>query len=726
MDQLKDFLNNKKNLISLLTFAILALALPLLLNLIKTQKIFFSRATPQATIEFTGTNVFNKLGGGKAFQLNSQGQAMVTLAIISPLGPPEGATSTSSVQTLVPKLVGTVYANHCETGETNVSYCENYHYCTNDADCGHTCYPIEKGTCGAVCNPGEQEGGCTNNASNCPVGTGEKWVNQCSDDGTHTFFVGNVCSENCPYKPIGGGGGGFKCVGTTCTPASDGSLPAGCNNTCGGSTGKCSESSFTDKCSNSKTFSGACQELKNSGWNGDCNTASCSDIKTAYNNTVKCGGTSQGNTKLYVEPGSISAGQKITVTATGSDACSTGITDPPTVSPGGGYSGCSVVPGSYTCGGGNPKDSNKCWWQWSCIAGSAGSYKASFNASGTTCQSSADFTVSGTTQTSTTKFIRIAESVAGLADANNQFNYSQEPFVKDFTFSDTTAGVKTVFVQFVASDGTLSSPADQKSIELVFKPQITGCLPDVSGAQTSFEIAGTNFGSQRGSGEVKLGGTSIQAGNWKDNKITTNPQSLQAGQVFNISVKNDGGLISDEVACSSVFPLAISAKFFCGITQKIDQDNVALTLVGTVGVGGTGSVGVGGTPPGKAFHAKVKINKDGTIQGLTANLVEGQTYKLALKALKALRKVVSFTARPGTTNLPDVSLPIGDIFPTDSGDGSINSADKAELNRQWRLSSASTNARSGDFNLDGLVNSFDWACMRQNFNISEDAEPQGQ
>lgn len=108
------------------------------------------------------------------------------------------------------------------------------------------------------------------------------------------------------------------------------------------------------------------------------------------------------NTKLYVDPSTITNQSQATVTATGSTDCSTYIN----LQPGVGLSNCQMT-GGNVCNDSskpNPKsDGNLCWWQWTCNVGSSGGYNANFSVespnplagSGSACNSSTKYNVVG-------------------------------------------------------------------------------------------------------------------------------------------------------------------------------------------------------------------------------------------------------------------------------------------------------------------------------------------
>ncbi len=310
----------------------------------------------------------------------------------------------------------------------------------------------------------------------------------------------------------------------------------------------------------------------------------------------------------------------------------------------------------------------------------------------------------------TTKSFRIAENPADLNTAVWS-PYTEEGMTETYDFK--SIGQKFIFVQFMDSNGktttAASCPTCQAKIQILGPdPVITGCSLSSQGSSILLNLNGANFGSSKG--VVKNADSALQIKQWKDDNIQAVLSSPPVGESLPVIVTNADGQSSPESLCSAVSVLNIGASFFCHAPQDQSQTNLDLTLVEQ-------------TPGAKLFRQKVDIDKDGTIQGLTGILQEGHNYKISLKAPESVRKTSDvFTATAGSTTIPNFILPVGDIFPLDSGDGVINSLDKAELNREWIIA-ADGAGRKGDFNKDGRVNSIDWACMRNDVGSSNDAEP---
>ena len=98
MDDIIIYFKNKKNLINLLVFLVLILALPLGIQLVRQQQIFSSRASAPA-ITFSGPNVETR-AGKQVLKLNSEGKPVVGIELVSHLGPPAGTTRTTQSEGL--------------------------------------------------------------------------------------------------------------------------------------------------------------------------------------------------------------------------------------------------------------------------------------------------------------------------------------------------------------------------------------------------------------------------------------------------------------------------------------------------------------------------------------------------------------------------------------------------------------------------------------------------
>ncbi|MBI2330511.1 hypothetical protein HYU94_03895 [Candidatus Daviesbacteria bacterium] len=423
-------------------------------------------------------------------------------------------------------------------------------------------------------------------------------------------------------------------------------------------------------------------------------------------------------TKIYIDPNPANSGASVTVIATAGRECSTGIH----LTSGAGLTSCSPSGGS-TCSGGNPKDSSACWWKWTCTAGTAGNYNASFNASGTNCASNpTPYTIGGSVPPSappggsiTTTRYRMAESLADLNNAAWVTYTAGGVNIDNFRFADATAGNKFIFVQFEGTDAngatvttnSTTCPKCQAQVRLLGDPPaVTGCSLGFEGTNTVLNISGRNFGSTKGS--AKSNDTSLTIRQWNNTSIQAVFPNAPTGEEFPVSVTNSDNQ-EGPGRCSAITQLSLGARVFCRAPSSGDTDNVDLVLAEAFA-------------GGKKTKQKVRIDKDGVIGGLNQKLESGKKYKISLKAPKSLRKTVEFTAGDGTTNVPNFILPVGDISPADGGDGSINASDKSELNRQWIIA-GSGSGRTGDFNSDGRVNSIDWACMRYDFGSVDDAEP---
>jgi|SRR3989344_814791 len=310
----------------------------------------------------------------------------------------------------------------------------------------------------------------------------------------------------------------------------------------------------------------------------------------------------------------------------------------------------------------------------------------------------------GTVSSVTTRAYKISESLIGLNTAP-EIVYTSEPLRHNMVFANATPGPKNVWVRFIGSDNSVVDRTAQ--ITLVTDPVVISCSVDPQNDKTEFTLTGSNFA---GRGTVtRDDGTALNIKTWKDKQIVANLGNADVGQTFLVKVKTDKGIESEEFGCSAISQISLGAKLFCRAPQATILSDVDFILAE-------------GKDKGKITRSKVTIDKKGVVQGLNQKLVENEGYKISIKAPKSVRKNVEFYVGAGTSILNNIRLPVGDIFPLDGGDGRINSADAAELFREWRVIGSGAD-KPGDFNGDGLINSFEWACMRFDFGASDDEEP---
>ncbi|MBI2596297.1 right-handed parallel beta-helix repeat-containing protein [Candidatus Daviesbacteria bacterium] len=312
---------------------------------------------------------------------------------------------------------------------------------------------------------------------------------------------------------------------------------------------------------------------------------------------------------------------------------------------------------------------------------------------------------------------KVAESVSGLATAQS-IPYEVEPMIFNYILKDKNPGFKQFWVEFTGSNG--QKVKSSINIELVEKdPEITNvsCRLDISQEKVVFDIGGKRFGLGNKTRQALANGLDLRVLSWSQEKITAIHQSSsRAGQnqLYFIELIRDDGQVSEPLPCEiNTVKISLGAKTFCRESGKFDVTGVEVIFIDA---------------DGKKTQETATITKDGLIQNLKTILEAGKQYTVYIKAPAGLRRSGSFIASEGTTVLmsdmeSSFILPVGDIFPVDGGDGVINSADKAELNREWGQSKSSSALRIGDFNRDKRVNSFDWACMRYDFGSRDEQAP---
>lgn len=368
-------------------------------------------------------------------------------------------------------------------------------------------------------------------------------------------------------------------------------------------------------------------------------------------------------------------------------------------------------------------------------------------------------------RTGITTKVRFGEK-ADFSDAT-ELGYTQEPLVINYTLKDKTIGEKIIFVEFVGKDKEGRDSSNKQSAKISYVGDapivdVVDCLPDPGGKGTSVKIKGRGFGGEPGPGEVKakkkkvkhkkdkeekaLGATWSITGkgseiiedleeletsitSWDDDEITalvkpsgqfSESEEEEEGLRLEIERKPDGGRTEGSCGPSQ---LSLGVKLFCRTESGQEQQGVKITIL---------EAGPGKSP----IFENVTIDANGLVRGLKTQLKGGQTYQVAIQAPGSLKRLSQpFVYSGGTHQLALRSrdnyldniyynvLPVGDIFPPPLGDGSINSFDRQTLRQQWGQATISATPRQADFNLDQIVNSVDWACMRYDFGKVNDPDP---
>lgn len=297
-----------------------------------------------------------------------------------------------------------------------------------------------------------------------------------------------------------------------------------------------------------------------------------------------------------------------------------------------------------------------------------------------------------------------------------------------FQLKDIKPGTKQIWVQFLHPDGT--TRVDNVTFDLVERtPQILGlaCNLDISKENLKITIEGEHFGNAVGTIETTAPSKlKPEVLGWNDKQaigFLKKPNiPINEGSRFKIKVIRTDGFESGEAVCAVDKSLvSLGARIFCREPGKFDAQNVTVTLLYNPGDPGS---------PDKVnkVEEKVTIGAGGEIENLKTKLQVDKNYAIAIKAPSSVRRTATFTAQEGTTEIlrPDGSpfiLPIGDIAPPVSPDGRINTLDRSELIRQWRILGQGDSKLTGDFNRDSRVNSIDWACMNYDFGAEDEPIP---
>jgi len=311
-----------------------------------------------------------------------------------------------------------------------------------------------------------------------------------------------------------------------------------------------------------------------------------------------------------------------------------------------------------------------------------------------------------------------------VSSGNPSFSVGKQFITTNYQLTDTKVGAKQIWVEYMHPDG--SSRVDHVIFDLVDKvPQITGltCNLDISKQSLRVTIDGNYFGTAIGTAPSVTPAATTEIQGWTNKQIIAslkNPNiPINQGQRFQMKVVRPDGFESPVAICAVDKSLvSLGARIFCREPGKFDASDVDVTLISSADSAGKVN----------KVDETVTISKDGEISQLKTQLQVGKNYAISIKVPGSLRRTATFTASEGTTQItrPDGTpfiLPVGDIAPKISVDGQINTLDRAELIRQWKILGTGDAKQSGDFNRDTKVNSIDWACMQYDFGSSDEALP---
>jgi hypothetical protein len=355
--------------------------------------------------------------------------------------------------------------------------------------------------------------------------------------------------------------------------------------------------------------------------------------------------------------------------------------------------------------------------------------KSATTTSLTQASDSDDTFVDGEDNDSSDQFVNASATPSGSLNpgASSSSSVGGQFINTTFVLKDSKPGVKQIWVEFKHPNGT--TRVGNVTFDLVDKtPQILGlaCNIDVSKQSLKITVTGNYFGNQYGTASTVSPDNKLEILGWSNNQVSgmlKNPNiPVDQGQKFKVKIVRADGFESGTAVCAVDKSLvSLGAKLFCREPGKFDATDVAVTILYNRDDNSANSA------PAKV-EEKVTISKDGEINNLKTQLQVGKNYAVSIKAPSSLRRTAVFTAMEGTTEIlrPDGApfiLPIGDIAPKINVDGQINTLDRAELIRQWKILGQADAKLTGDFNRDTRVNSIDWACMQYDFGSSDEPLP---
>lgn len=309
-------------------------------------------------------------------------------------------------------------------------------------------------------------------------------------------------------------------------------------------------------------------------------------------------------------------------------------------------------------------------------------------------------------------------------------DFSGEPIKFSYTFTNNVVigNDLTLFCQFKTDTGTTSQVYRNHIKYIGGDPKITSasCSYDPTGTGTQVTIRGINLGNhdQQGQGKIILADKDATVSYWaKDVEASGSAEATSSSQLnykvvakikdklpdgkYPIALTNDDGRTADGYCSIGTTTIDFTLKTTCGaIFQDLSQDNVSADVTEKV------------DKAKPLVKKKIKIDKEGKSEDFAPSVEIGKDYVLTLKGPKSVSRKTEFTAEEGTTNLGDIILSVGDIYPVSVPDNKINAFDKSEMGREWSL--VTDVERPADLNNDKRVNSVDYSCFLNNYNRSGD------
>ena len=317
---------------------------------------------------------------------------------------------------------------------------------------------------------------------------------------------------------------------------------------------------------------------------------------------------------------------------------------------------------------------------------------------------------------------KIAETEEGLASAPEKpFDGNEKSFNATYILADQSPGLKSFWVEFKKTKTGETKRDFIQNVRLLAKdPKISGvnCSLALGTKQLVVDVRGSNFGTDSDIASIKVNGNALKKTAWENGYIKgvwENPTTPVAdGSQYTVNVTLGDGRGLPQVKCGiNLSIVSLGSKLFCRGDGNYEIKGAVAVLV---------------DEEGNKIQETIDVGRDGSITGIKTKLSNGKNYVISIKAPKIARTNVTFTAQTGTTVVvaedgSPIVLPLGDIAPRPDGDGVINTLDRSLLIGQWRTSVDATTLLSGDLNVDRRVNAFDWACMRNVFNRSEEKIP---